>query len=1554
MHRYRSFIIAACLMASATALSCSPAGPGKGESTRLVAGAYLHDTHKPEPGLHPIFGSGPGHDVPVYAVSGYTDGTGQTIATDWDGDGIPNDREIAMGRNPYVTDYPRVTVRTGQPLTMEIEYKSEGQSKVYEETIDEENTKTTKTENMDETHYAKINQKTTPYVVKSAESSGASTANAYGYNFSDELSVDTKVNLGLAFDIYSIGTEVGYTQKTTRTENWSFANSYNSSSMSEKTVFDNVNFVDNMDGSGIELKDAKVMDMQNRYRGSEVSSDTISYGPNAGRVSAALYFVNESLDMPVRISDVQCTLLLKDPSGRLDALSTFPLQFEDGRPFEAEIGGGEETAPYAVTVTGLNTEKIRQALRNGYVPVVSIFSHEMSLVDDSSYQPGIENLSQVEEGAKGRTAVIKIVSPDRREMYRVAAFDVNGNGMSPGISLKKALFNMFRSPLKGGETWEHDARGDKLTVPREGLWWVAGGSGTGKDGRHVYAYSENKAGNEWDYFSTEVKESQDEYGRTVCLETIKRIGNDRDAFGNYITQKYNPFDKKDNGGYDDNEALTEDELLKTKYWVVLYNGKFYEGDINDPIWAGDRYEIVLFNVQDFMEHFDQMVYTPLQCGELFRLDTRWNALSNGSTELARAKMLGTVNKGDVVRLDVYLKESRYLFDTVVNEKAGAGVPRPVRPGESGSPQAWWDFTYTLEPDRREPDGIPGNFGHAVTGGVNGLTVKIDESKNARYYTLDIIDRKEMNPVARHVKVTADELMKGGNEVYINSATRDSGGSALGLISTSEYSVAVIAHGVNCGVETPTSSFANGQPDSRATVSGATAELPTSNFTFSAMSLYRGMVHVRITEIPNTEYFLIRCHGPLNYPGSATQVKEVRGHAGVNLVELDHPYNNLDEAVDPGVYMVEVFSVNKNCRQGGIEGADALARTASVSGQVYVNVEYEKYLFQRVIAPYKWVPESERAQNPTASVRSFGLNAIDLEVNFNEGSGWWRLKLANDDSGNDGRTIDCRFTSIIEDYEGQHFVVYFTPPAGQANPHHNVFRSSDNEVDLYVRTVAENRYRDTFWMKNLNQEPGYRPDVNSVVTGPNIGDFTTYWNGLAETDASRFEDTLAAWRLGAISDYSSAPAGLFEKTASGAAYFFSPLEQRKYLISARIDEPDRLVPTTPTGLDLPCFKAEPGSGCIYVNGLVSRYAEFFEIWWKKFDRTSTYDKSLTPESIGWDAVKNAPLEADRYNWDVGYAYPGEGGACAWRIPDCEPNQYYVVAVVGKSTPLNGTSEARFAGDRNGSGDNISFIMPYPVTAPREAPLMSAGIDKRSIIINLGSPSEECRYIIRWREKENGDYSWQSYDTYNGTRESLAWNGVTCAIRNLNPKTVYVVQAYAATLNNLFGPAVTQEIETGTEGDIIWSIDWDLPALEKIWSVDNASKCLDASLNLSLSALPAGTASYSIQCAVTCNMYTTYFFDNNTILRRPNEKTYGFNCVKLPASQRLVTLKTFAPVKAWFGIFPTLNYNHFSVTGTIHAYNSLGTDITPKDPVTGNYLDTISWEFQGCPQPPGDTN
>ncbi|OHD64440.1 MAG: hypothetical protein A2176_00540 [Spirochaetes bacterium RBG_13_51_14] len=1553
MKNFQKLLMVSCMISSAVLYSCGKIGTYSTRPTQLAVGTIVHDRTRPEPDLHPLFSKTLGQTVPSYLMGSYTDSTGRTIITDWDGDGIPNEQEAALGGNPYTTDYPRITVRTSHPIIMEIEYKSTGQTKIYSETISEENTRITKSKNMDETHYAKVNEKTTPYVVKESDSAGGSNANSYGYNFSDELSTNSSFNFGV-MQLYSMGAAAGFTQKTTRSENWSFSNSFNRSSMSERTVFDDVNFVDNMDGSGIELKDTKVMEMENKYRRSEISSDEISYGPDAGIVRTAMYFKNESGDIPVKISHVQCTLLLKLPSGKLDALATFPLQFEDGRPFEVEIGGGDETTPFAVVVDSLNTEKIRLALRNGYIPVISTFSYDMTLVDDSCYQPGIDNLTQVEEGAKGRTAVVRTVSPNRRDIYRVASFDVDENGeMTPGISLKKALFNIFRSPLKGGENWVHDAKNRDLTVQKEGLWWHEAYAGDTTEDGHEYRYSSNVDGNEWDYFATEVKTYTDEFNNLRRIETIKRIGNDRDVFGNYINQKYNPFNKSDNTNYDENEPLSSDELLKSKYWVILHNGKFYEGDINDPIWAGDRYEIVLFNIQDFMEHFDLFVYTPLQSGELMRFDTRWNALVDSGEELARSVSLGTVYKGDVVKLDVYLKESRFLFDGTVDERSGGGVPRPIEPGAETSPQAWWDFRYTTEPTEAEPNGIPASFSHKAEGSVNSLKVHIDDSRYARYYIIKITERRPLNNISRMVKVSARDLKKFANDTYLNSKTIDVNGIPLGLITASDFSVDVFARGVNYDVDVETPSNTNGSIESRADVYDATNSAPSKNFNFSVMSLYKNTLHVRISEIPNAEYFLIRCYGPLNpvYNSVNTHFKQVRGHCGLNMIELDHPYNGLDEAPEPGVYEVKIYSVNKNCYRGIDEIEEVIANTESNMGSVYVNVEYDQYRFQRVMTPFKWVPESERDTNPAAYTRSFGLNAVDLEVNFNEGSGWWRLKLANDDLGKEGREIDCRFSSIVENHRGQHFVIYFAPPAGQANPFHNVFRSSDDQVDLYIRTVAENRYRDTFWMKNINIDPGYRDDVNCIVTGPLESDFKEYWNRLDETDASRFEETVAKRRIDSPSEFAASPMGLFEKVRSGTAYFFSPMEQRKYLVSAIIEQPDKLVETPPAKLDLPAFKVAPGSGCIHISKIESRYAEFFEVWWKKFDREAAYQHPLTLDAVKWDGANSAPLAADRYNWDVGQVYAENDSSFNYVIPNCEPHQYYVVAVVGKSTPLNGTSDAKFAFDRNGSGDNIRFIMPYPKEAPREQPYMALGVNKRAIIVKLNSESNQCRYVIQWRERDKTDYPWSSIDTYDGSNESLAWNGVTYEIRNLNPRTVYTVKACAATLNNLYGPEASMDIETGVEGGIEWKINWDRPITEYIWEEDKLSRCLDASIFITVGELPVGTSYYTIQGTIECNLRspTINYHNIYLLLLNLSVETHEFD-ERVPWDQTKTTLYAFTPVKVRLGIFTIMYYNNFMVRGTIKAYNVNNVEITPRDPVTGRFQDELSWQFEKCPQPP----
>lgn len=1495
-------------------------GPGSGEgigSGGSSGGNTSEEgggTHVVDAGLHPLFTHSLGSSVSSYRMSSYLDRSGLSIAEDYDGDGISNEDELHLGLNPHVCDYPRVTVQTS-PATMELQYRVSGETKRYRENISSEDVTNKSNRSMDETHYNKMKLSTTPYVVKESSSEAGSSANSYGYSQSNEMSFNSSFGFGmLSFDINA---GLGLSQKTSKSENWSFANSFSRSSMSERTVFEDINYRDNMDSNGITLSDAKVMEMTSRFRQSEAASDAVSYGPNDGLIEASITFKNESLNIPVKISNVRCTALLKLPSGKFEALQTFLLKDRDGYPFEVEIGGGDKTSEYAVVVEGLNSEKIRNALRNGYLPVISVFSYDMTAVDDSWYRPGLVNLKQVEEAAKGRTAVIKINAPNKREWYRVAAFDVDQSGaLVPGISLKKALFNIYRSPFRGGERYERDARGRGLTIPPEGMWWHDQYVGSGDWLSHEYLFGSNLEGNEWDYFSTEVKSYTDEWNQVKRLETIKRIGNERDVFGNFINAKYNPF--KDYRGYDESEPLPESELLKTKYWVILHNGKYYEGDINDPIWPGDRYEIVLYSVAEFREYCSDYVYTPLQSGELIKFDTRWNAKLNLSRELARSTKLGTVRKGEVVRLDVWLKESRFLFEQSQDADAGAGLPYALREGDSDSPKAWWDFRYTFEPPSRTPNGIPGGFTHRVTGGVNNLTVAIDESKNAHYYIIEITDCNNAYAPTRRVKITASDLAAGSGTVYLHSRVAGDDGNAIGLLRETNYRVKVYAHGSSYGHPVRTPSASNFGPDSLASVRDASTQLPSPNFTFSAQNLQRDAIHVRIPDWPNTEYFLIRCQGPFNY-GKGSWIKEVRGHAGLNIIPLEHPYRGLQEAPEPGVYEVRVYAVNRNGYREGGEDMAALEQSQSRLGEVVVNVEYMPYVQQRVVAPFKYLPESELANDSSAAVRSFGIDAIDLEVNFNEGSGWWRLKLANNDrgakfTGGLRREIDCRLTSVVEDYENQHFAIYFKAPDGEQNRYLNVFKTSDTTVDLYIRTVAENKYRDTFWIKKLTQSSLFEPGTNCIVTPARVGNFITYWSGLDGTDASRFTESLAAWRIDSV-DVFNGLIGLFEGVRSDANYFFSPLEQRVYHLSAKLADPGEYMSMPPSRIDLPRFTATSGPGCVYLNNIESRYADGYEIWWRRFDRTGP-QVDLTLDGVGWDDSADQPLQPELWGGPANIE-PDETGACDFTIPELDPYQNYVVAVVGVNTAINGRSKARFAFDKNCSGDNIGFVTPYPNEPPREAPSMDVAVDGRSILVSNIKVEDQCRYIIRWCEVVNGvDGTWRSLDTYRDSGKQVTFGPVSYAIRDLNPASWYRVQTYAVTLNDLKGPVTERLVQTGKEGNIVVRQKWVIDP-EYILGSDNIYRKNGTSM-LSVS-LPAGTAFYRIYG-------TTRFRSLDGWLCWPNQHFRDFDSGMVGATNTEAPILRLEPWHAYWIFFIGINHiahDSFWTSYTIEAFNTSGT-------------------------------
>ena len=213
-----------------------------------------------------------------------------------------------------------------------------------------------------------------------------------------------------------------------------------------------------------------------RQENNERNKDTTTIAADAGFARAALYIRNYSVNMPVNLSNILCSLLFETPQGEIIPVQSFRLRNDDFSIFEIDIYGGSEFGPYVIELTGLNRVEIENAIARGYTPKIFIVDYDMRHVADSNYKAALgqansfmgENLKIVEENAKGRTALVKIIGPQRRDMFRVVAFDVElspadadpcnlnniaDNGtVSPGLTLEKALERIACS----GDTFEFE------------------------------------------------------------------------------------------------------------------------------------------------------------------------------------------------------------------------------------------------------------------------------------------------------------------------------------------------------------------------------------------------------------------------------------------------------------------------------------------------------------------------------------------------------------------------------------------------------------------------------------------------------------------------------------------------------------------------------------------------------------------------------------------------------------------------------------------------------------------------------------------------------------------------------------------------------------------------------------------------------------------------------------------------------------------------------------------------------------------------------------------
>ncbi|PJZ64028.1 hypothetical protein CH371_20305, partial [Leptospira wolffii] len=235
--------------------------------------------------------------------------------------------------------------------------------------------------------------------------------------------------------------------------------SYQNSTSGTVTKWADKPFKNNIDSDAWKLKSDNSNTKARKYRTEKAIkvNSTSKVDANAGYVRAALYIKNSSVNMPVRLSNILCSLMFETGTGELVPVQSFRLRNDDYSLFQVEVYGGSEFGPYVIELTGLNTAEIEKAIASGYNPRIFIVDYEMTHVADSNYRSQLlnysgDNLKIVEENAKGRTSLVKMYGPGLRELYRVTAFDVTNAGdnpckpviggntkFEPGVTLRTAL-----------------------------------------------------------------------------------------------------------------------------------------------------------------------------------------------------------------------------------------------------------------------------------------------------------------------------------------------------------------------------------------------------------------------------------------------------------------------------------------------------------------------------------------------------------------------------------------------------------------------------------------------------------------------------------------------------------------------------------------------------------------------------------------------------------------------------------------------------------------------------------------------------------------------------------------------------------------------------------------------------------------------------------------------------------------------------------------------------------------------------------------------------------
>ncbi|XDD49560.1 LIC12048 family lipoprotein [Leptospira sp. WS92.C1] len=625
--------------------------------------------------LDDLFRAPLGKPIPSAALSGAIDPVGTTIVNDFDGDGILNANETTS--NVWVSDYPVIETVIAPPVTMKIRIlkNSNQQSDELVSEINSDDFESTKNEGSEKIHQAELNLRTVQF-----QDSFSNTASEGG-------STGSTIGGGLTASGYG----VNYSRSLSNS--WEASNSTSSTT----TKWADKPFKNNIDSDSLNRKSTNANNKARKYRSDKsqkINSSSV-VDANAGYVRAALYIKNLSVNMPVKLSNILCSLMFENADGDLIPIQSFRLRNDDYSLFEIEVYGGSEFGPYIIELSDLNTVEIEKAIALGYNPKIYIVDYKMTHVADSNYRSALsnfsgDNLKIVEENAKSRTSLIKIYGPNIRELFRVTAFDVPANEescttktvstFSPGVMLKKALNRIACSGLEityKDYVFDLSEIAPKLAESKayvKSIQSVAGVSTyipcdqqtfTGSDGISRTACVQ-KPLSEW------------------TLEDKQRAG----VWMIFSKGKYfnstEYFKDGSNVRFFDPQNLNKAPMLK---------------GIESMIWAGDNYDIVYISLKDLLIKEETFGTNPLETGKEYSMNTAWDLTSMGEHPYypdTNSLFLGNVGFGEKIELKIKLNRTKYL-------NPDFGIPTI-----SGVSQFFDNFNYNLitTTDRYEIDEVP--------------------------------------------------------------------------------------------------------------------------------------------------------------------------------------------------------------------------------------------------------------------------------------------------------------------------------------------------------------------------------------------------------------------------------------------------------------------------------------------------------------------------------------------------------------------------------------------------------------------------------------------------------------------------------------------------------------------------------------------------------------------------------------------------------------------------------------------------------------------------------